>query len=344
MSVKYRAIHWNPQKKTYDLLLLSLVILFLVSFVSTSIFIHPNLDPVNLLIRAFGSLSILLIHVVLLIGPLCRLFPNYLPLLYNRRHLGITTFLTAATHGVLSLIQFHGGGDSSLLVSLFTANTQYGSLAQFPFHVLGFFALLILFFMAATSHDFWLKNLGQNFWKRLHMMVYLAYLMVIMHVMLGVIQLESSPILIVFLAIGLISVISLHLLASLHEIKLDRQIKTLKENGYLYAGLCEQWNEGRARIVSSGKERIAIFRYQNKFSALSNRCAHQGGPLGEGKIVGGVITCPWHGYQYQMEDGCSPPPFNEKVPTYQVELIANKVFVNPIPLPIETRSTLPEIK
>ena len=44
--------------------------------------------------------------------------------------------------------------------------------------------------------------------------------------------------------------------------------------------------------------------------ALSNVCRHQGGPLGEGRILAGCLTCPWHGYQYHVEDGCSPPPFH----------------------------------
>ena len=333
MSHQYKAIHWNPQKKAYDLLIVLLTISYLIAFMGVSILIHPNVDPVNLIIRAFGSLSLILLHLVLIIGPLCRLSTNFLPLLYNRRHLGVSTFLVAAIHGVLSLIQFHGNGDSSLLVSLFTANTQYASLAQFPFQVLGFFALLILFFMAATSHDFWLKNLGQNFWKRLHMLVYLAYILVIMHVMLGVIQLESSPILVVMLCVGFALVISLHLIAGWREIKIDQQIQELKEDGYLLAGSLNMWEDGKARIVNNGKLRIAIFKNGNEFSAISNRCAHQGGPLGEGRIIDGLITCPWHGYQYKTEDGCSPPPFSEKIPTFNLKLLGDKILVDPIPNP-----------
>jgi len=93
MSVQYKAIHWNPQKKAYDLVIVILTVSYLIAFMATTIIIHPNLDPVNLIIRAFGSLSLILIHLVLIIGPLCRLSSSFLPLLYNRRHLGVTTFL-----------------------------------------------------------------------------------------------------------------------------------------------------------------------------------------------------------------------------------------------------------
>ena len=95
---------------------------------------------------------------MLIIGPLCRLDRRFLPLLYNRRHLGVVTFLVAGVHGVFSIIQFHALGNVNPLVSLFSSEREYGRFSQFPFQPLGFAALLILFLMAATSHDFWLKK------------------------------------------------------------------------------------------------------------------------------------------------------------------------------------------
>ncbi len=76
-------------------------------------------------------------------------------------------------------------------------------------------------------------------------------------------------------------------------------------------------------------ERVAIFKYENKLSAVHNVCKHQGGPLGEGKIIDGCITCPWHGYQYLPHNGQSPPPFTEKVATFQVKLLRTSVYINP---------------
>ena len=80
-------------------------------------------------------------------------------------------------------------------------------------------------------------------------------------------------------------------------------------------------------------ENIAIFKHDSKLSAVSNLCRHQNGPLGEGKIIDGCITCPWHGYQYLPENGQSPPPFTEKLETYDVKLLGDKVYVNPKPYP-----------
>ncbi|MEM8900046.1 MAG: Rieske (2Fe-2S) protein, partial [Bacteroidota bacterium] len=91
--------------------------------------------------------------------------------------------------------------------------------------------------------------------------------------------------------------------------------------------------DGRAKMIVSGKENIAIFRNGNAYSAISNVCKHQNGPLGEGKIVNGCVVCPWHGYEYQPFDGCSPPPFTEKVSTYDLKLEDGHIWVKLLPHP-----------
>ena len=80
-------------------------------------------------------------------------------------------------------------------------------------------------------------------------------------------------------------------------------------------------------------ERVAIFKYDGKVSAISNVCRHQNGPLGEGRIIDGCITCPWHGYQYLPETGASPPPFTEKVSTFQTRVVDGRVWIDPKPNP-----------
>lgn len=72
-----------------------------------------------------------------------------------------------------------------------------------------------------------------------------------------------------------------------------------------------------------------MFRQDGALSAISNACAHQNGPLGEGRIVDCLVTCPWHGFQYNVTDGRSPAPFTEMVPTYRVRLDGALVQVDP---------------
>src|SRR4051794_15454102 len=253
MSVQYGAINWNRQKKVYDLTLVSVVALYLVIFAGLGVWRNPSATAETLLIRALGTAALLLLHVVLCIGPLARLDRRFLPLLYNRRHLGVTTFLLGLAHGVFALVQFHTLGNVNPLVSLFISNPRYNSVAQFPFQALGFFALIILFLMAATSHDFWLRNLTAPTWKRLHMMVYVAYGLLIAHVVLGALQSERSPILAAALGIGLATVLSLHLWAGWKERRIDTGRTAAKSDivdGFVEVCRVESIAEKCAKVVS----------------------------------------------------------------------------------------------
>jgi methionine sulfoxide reductase heme-binding subunit len=331
MSAGYRAISWNAQKKRYDVILASGVALYLLTFIGLCALVNPDATAETMLIRAVGTAAFLLLNVSLAIGPVCRLDRRFLPLLYNRRHLGVTTFLLGLIHGGFALVQFHAGGDRNPFVSLFISDTQFGSIPDFPFQILGFFALVILFLMAATSHDFWLRNLTAPTWKRLHMLVYVAYALLVAHVSLGALQSEQSPVLAALVAIGFLTVISLHLAAAVRERCFDRAQPIAISDGFVEVCAVAEIPEKRARIVSLHGERVAVFRYDEKISAVSNVCQHQNGPLGEGRIIDGCITCPWHGFQYLPGSGASPAPFTEKVPTFRVRVVGDRVCVHPQP-------------
>lgn len=330
MSVNYAGILWNRQKKIYDWILFGFVIAYLGLYIGLTAVFVPELTAETMIIRATATLALLLLHIILMIGPLTRLNSRFLPLLYNRRHLGVTMFLVALVHGVFSILQFHSLGNKVALVSLFVSNGNYTAFTAFPFQVLGFFALIIFFLMAATSHDFWLKNLSPKVWKSLHMMVYVAYALVIMHVMLGVVQLESNPLLYGFLMTGMLVIIALHFASSALS---SRGLNGKATQGFHHACNVDDIADDCAKIVTLNGENIAIFKYDGKLSAINNVCKHQNGPLGEGKVIDGCVTCPWHGYQYEPHNGTSPPPFTEKVSTYQLRLDGNKVLVNPAPQP-----------
>ena len=328
MSVEYKPILWNRQKRIYDGVLALAVLLYLGLFIGLGAWIHPDATAETLLIRGLGTAAFLLLHIILLIGPLCRLDSRFLPLLYNRRHLGVTMFTLALAHGTFSLVQFHSFGNVNPLVSLFS---------QFGFQQLGFISLMILFLMAATSHDFWLHALTPRIWKSLHMGVYIAYVLLIAHVAFGALQSEPSPLLAGVLILGATAVIAIHILAGMKERKLDNQRASAREDGFVDICKSSAIPDTRAKVIALGNERVAVFRYGDNISAVSNVCRHQNGPLGEGKIIDGCITCPWHGYQYRPEDGCSPPPFTDKVPTYQVRVIGGTVLIHPRALPAGTR-------
>jgi nitrite reductase/ring-hydroxylating ferredoxin subunit/DMSO/TMAO reductase YedYZ heme-binding membrane subunit len=337
MSVQYTAIGWNRQKRLYNAVLVVGVVLYLGLFVGLGATLFPSATAETLLIRGLGTGAFLLLHIVLCIGPLCRLDQRFVPLLYNRRHLGVTTFLLGLAHGSFALFQFHSLGNINPLLSLLISNRNFASVPDFPFQQLGLLALSILFLMAATSHDFWLRNLTPPVWKALHMLVYVAYAALVAHVTLGALQSETSPVLAAILALGVTIVLTLHLFAAFRERRFDSQRAQAIPDGFVDAGPVTSIPENCARVVSLRGERIAIFRYNGKVSALSNVCRHQNGPLGEGRIIDGCVTCPWHGYQYKPEDGRAPAPFTEKVATFPTRVLNGSVWINPRPNPPGTR-------
>ena len=332
MSTRYVAVNWNRQKRIYDTIIALAVPGLVALFVLATLLTHPGMTPETGLIRGFGITALLLLHVILCIGPLCRLNPAFLPLLYNRRHLGVAMCLTALVHASFAVFQFHALGDANPILSVLASNQALGSVAGFPFELLGLAALLILVVMAATSHDFWLSVLTPPIWKALHMLVYVAYALLVGHVALGAMQAEPGPAIPLLLGAGAALVIALHLVAGLKERRADREPtdrrSAVPPDNWIDVCAVAEIPESRAKIGVVGGERIAVFRHGDKLSCVSNICRHQNGPLGEGRIVDGCITCPWHGYQYRPESGSSPPPFNDVVPTYDLKVEAGRVLVN----------------
>ncbi|MDZ7627031.1 MAG: ferric reductase-like transmembrane domain-containing protein [Parvularculaceae bacterium] len=323
MGATYKAVQWNGNKIVYDLYVIAALTAFIGVFMAIGLMAHASghqADPVVLIIRALGSAAFLMLTIVLMIGPLSRLNRRFLPMLYNRRHLGVLTFLVASAHFGLSLFWYHGGGTLNPFVSLLVSNPLYSSIPGFPFEAFGVAAFVFLLLLAVTSHDFWLNNLSAPLWKALHMLVYPAYALLVLHVAFGALMTEKSPAYPVLMVVALALVAGLHIHAGLREWRRDSGMKGLKaSDGWI--DVCDPADipDGRAVIapLPSG-DRVAVFRKGARLHAIENACRHQNGPLGEGCLKDGLVTCPWHGWQYRLEDGVSPPPYAERVATYDV--------------------------
>lgn len=336
MSVTYSAVQWSPHKRRYDALALAGVAVFVAAYVGGASLLHRGeaaIGPEVLVIRSLGAAAATLLHAVLMIGPLARLDPRWLPLLANRRHLGVLTFVLALGHAALATGYYHGFGVIDPLRSLLAGSGTLWPPSAFPFELLGLAALVILLLLAATSHDFWLRNLSARWWKRLHMLAYGAYGLIVAHVALGALQSDRS-----FLATGLVLggvalLTGLHIAAALRERRTDARADAAPDAaGWIDAGQADTIPQDRARtICAPGGVRIAVFRHAGEVSAITNVCAHQGGPLGEGRVIDGCVTCPWHGWQYRAADGVAPPPFKERVATYPVRIVGGRVQVQATP-------------
>ena len=85
--------------------------------------------------------------------------------------------------------------------------------------------------------------------------------------------------------------------------------------------------EGRVKSVTCELESICLTHHKGEYGALLNACPHQGGPLGEGSIEGGLLRCPWHGWDFDPLTGKPPGGYDDGVPTFPVELREDGVYV-----------------
>jgi nitrite reductase/ring-hydroxylating ferredoxin subunit/DMSO/TMAO reductase YedYZ heme-binding membrane subunit len=335
MSVGFRAVQWNRDKILYDIILVACV----SALIGAIMFAGAQLDPptdaagwAGLRLRAFGITAFTMISLILCIGPLARLDSRFLPLLYNRRHFGVLAFCVACAHAFSVANWFYAQDALPDFFNEFVTGANYTKFIGFTTKAIGLAALSIFFVMAATSHDYWLSFLSPPMWKAIHMSVYAAYGLLIMHVSLGLMQHERSVVLPLLLGGSFALVAGLHIAAGWRDRACDAPSPQTSD-GWIIVGPPASIPDKRARIVAASRgERIAVFRDGEIISAVTNLCAHQNGPLGEGAVIDGCITCPWHGYQYRLEDGCAPAPFTEKLATYRIRIRSGIVEVDPVAL------------
>ncbi len=327
MSHAFVAVQWNRRKYVYDAVIVAGIAAYLTVFdgvARAALSGEHAVTPEILGMRAWGSCAFLMLTAILCLGPLARLNPRFLPLVYNRRHFGVIFFVVAANHARQVLNFYHAYGPVSPLESLLTNDTMFTA-ASMPFQLFGAAALAIFFAMAATSHDFWQKLLAARAWKALHMLVYAGYALVVAHVAFGALQFETSPWFTTAFAAAVGLVATLHVLAARRSTGPDLagigQVITLDGSSWISAGPAARLVVDRAhRLTTPAGENLAVVRHGQQISVVHGVCAHQGGPLAEGRVRNGCLTCPWHGWEYRPADGQSPPPFTEKLPTHRVRL------------------------
>ena len=83
---------------------------------------------------------------------------------------------------------------------------------------------------------------------------------------------------------------------------------------------------GTGKTVDVGGEKIALFNVGGSFYATSNTCAHRGGPLGEGDLSESTVTCPWHGWSYDVTTGAAQHQ-PASVKTYPVKVEEDAVMI-----------------
>ena len=85
---------------------------------------------------------------------------------------------------------------------------------------------------------------------------------------------------------------------------------------------------GTGKVVEVGGKTLAVFNADGKFYAINNTCLHRGGPLGEGSLSGTTVTCPWHGWEYDVRSGECTMDQSMKVQKFDVTVQGNDLLVD----------------
>jgi len=85
---------------------------------------------------------------------------------------------------------------------------------------------------------------------------------------------------------------------------------------------------GESRCVQVGDAQVGLFHRPEGLFAIDNYCPHRGAPLHDGMVTDGYVTCPWHQWQFQLDDGVCLNIPKVQVATYPVEVRDGAIWVN----------------
>src|SRR5262245_3704280 len=96
---------------------------------------------------------------------------------------------------------------------------------------------------------------------------------------------------------------------------------------FIKAAKAAELRPGEAKTVECAAKQIALCNADGRFHALDNTCLHRGGPLGEGFLDGTTLTCPWHGWQYDVTTGQVIANPSLKVSTHPTKVDGEDVLI-----------------
>ena len=85
--------------------------------------------------------------------------------------------------------------------------------------------------------------------------------------------------------------------------------------------------QGAGKTVEVNGTPLAVFNVDGTFYAVHNTCLHRGGPLGEGSLDGNIVTCPWHGWRYDVTTGTNEMNPSIVVNKFEVKVEGDDVLV-----------------
>jgi nitrite reductase/ring-hydroxylating ferredoxin subunit len=89
----------------------------------------------------------------------------------------------------------------------------------------------------------------------------------------------------------------------------------------------DELEPGTGKTVDVGGTPVALFNVGGTYYAVHNTCRHRGGPLGEGELADSVVTCPWHGWRYDVTTGEKHATPEIRVSSYEVRVEGDDILV-----------------
>lgn len=212
---------------------------------------------------------------------------------------------------------------------------------SFKYHlaVLGFF---LLFWIIVAPYSL-IKKIMKTYvfgWKQLHVLVYIIYFSILLHVFFGALQSQGIILKTVYFAFP-IFVLGSHAAGWVIRLREDNAIygkikainQQFTEDEMIFIGIAkvEDFEEGKGQKFYVSNKPIAVFRFDNNFFAVSNVCRHQKGPIYKGKVEYGLVECPWHYWTYNLKDGCTSGKEKFCLPKYGTRIKDGIVFVSTEP-------------
>lgn len=97
--------------------------------------------------------------------------------------------------------------------------------------------------------------------------------------------------------------------------------------GWVQMATLDELADGQAKEVEHDGRVYALFNIRGVISVVDGICPHQGGPIADGPVSGNCVTCPWHGWQFDVTTGVTPVSKKMKLPVFEVRIEDNVVLV-----------------
>jgi len=105
---------------------------------------------------------------------------------------------------------------------------------------------------------------------------------------------------------------------------------TTATKNLIKVGSVEEVKQRGCMVVTGGGHTIAVFRRDDAFAAVDNRCPHMGFPLNRGTVEDGILTCHWHHARFDLASGCTFNLFADDVDAYPVEVKEGEVYLSTV--------------